>query len=690
MRFSTIAISGFYLLFLCHVFAQDATDSDILRSLLTEIAMQQGDEEQDLEQLLEILEELSDNPIYINEANFEDLARITWLTEFQINSLLEHVKKRGPILSYYEIATLYGFTPELAQTITPFISLEQQSDDERASSIDPARAVKYGKNRLITGAQRVLNEQEGYIRPDSIANKYEGNPIRTNLRYTFIYANRLHLGMSASKDAGEAFFRKNNPYGYDFYSVHFQLNTNGVLKTLTLGDFRADFGQGLALWSGINYGKSAMTLNAMRYNAGLRKYGGLGNNRFMRGAGVTLRFNPMDVSLFYSRKNIDATVSERDENGKVIRISSFATDGYHRTPSEIAKKRVVVEQIFGANMSINRINWHIGATAIHYNYDATVSPNPNIYNHFAFIGKSNSNYSIDFRFRLGDAIFYGEQALSQNGALAILYGAQMLVGERLVTNILYRRYAQDYHAHYGMALGENSQNNNEEGFYIGWNWNGGGQWRLSSYYDIFRFPWLRYRADTPTFGYDAMFQADYTPSRNTKIYIQARYKEKEENASATTVSAVTPTKTGSVKMVLSYKIQEGFGTGNHVEVKNYKKENTSSSGYFLSQDIYATINTFNRNPLKITLRYAFFDTEDYNSRIYSFENDLLYSFSVPAFSDQGTRLYLLLYYKLGKHFDFRFKYSTTNYTNRTEVGSGLNLIRGNRISEIRAQVVCKF
>jgi len=505
------------LLILPCVAAQEAVaDIDILRSILTDIAAH-GDEDQDFDQLLETLEDLVENPVYINGANFDDLARIIWLTEFQINSLLDHVKRNGAVLSQYEIATLFGFTPELVQTLTPFISLETKPETSR---INPERALRYGRNRLIIGAQRVLEDQEGYIRPDSIANRYAGNPIRANLRYTFNYANRLQFGFSANKDAGEPFFRKNNPYGFDFYSAHFQLNTDGRLKTLNLGDFRADFGQGLVLWSGMNFGKSAMTLNAMRFNSGLRRYNSLGKSPFMRGAGVTIRLNPADVSVFYSRKAITATVTERDENGKATTVSSFPTDDYHRTPTEIARKRAVMEQIAGANITVRRINWQIGATALYYEYDVTVVPNPDIYNHFAFTGRSNSNYSIDFRFRLGDAVFYGEQAIAQNGAWAVLYGAQILIGERLVTNILYRRYAKDYHAHYGMALGESSRNNNEEGFYLGWNWNTGGRWRFSSYYDIFRFPWLRYRANAPTFGQDAMLQADYTPSRTTKMYIQ--------------------------------------------------------------------------------------------------------------------------------------------------------------------------
>ncbi len=657
----------------------------MLRALLTDIAAQ-SEEESDLEQMLELLEDLAQNPVYVNQASFEDMARIFWLTEFQIKSLSDHVKTRGPILSHYEIASLYGFTPELARTLVPFISLEKKED----AGIKPKRVVRYGKSKLITGMQTVLQEQEGYRRPDSVANRYEGSPVKAYLRYSFGYADQIYFGVTAEKDAGEAFFRGSNPRGFDFYSAHFQLKTKGRLKTLTLGDFRADFGQGLVLWSGMNYGKSAMMLNAMRYNEGLRKYASADENRFMRGIGATFRAKPADITVFYSRKAIDASVSARDETGKVLTVSSFPTDGYHRTPNERAKKDAVTEQISGANISVTRTDWHVGATAVYYEYDATLVPNPYIYNHFAFTGKSNADYGIDFRFRLGNAVFYGEQALGRNGASGMLYGVQMLIDEHFGANILYRRYAKDYHVSYGMALGENSRNNNEEGFYLGWNWNPGGQWRFSSYCDIFRFPWLRYRADAPTFGREAMLQADYTPSRNTKMYVLARFKEKEENMSESVVGDVTDVRTTSAKMVFSHQIVEGCGIGNHLEVKNYRKEDISSNGYFIAQDAYVTINTFKRYPLRITLRYAIFDTDSYDSRIYSFENDMLYAFAVPAFYDRGTRLYLLMKYSLGKHFDLRFKYATTQYIDRDVIGSGLNEIRGNCYSEAKVQLVCKF
>ncbi|MDR0814755.1 MAG: hypothetical protein LBN37_03270 [Bacteroidales bacterium] len=661
------------------------TDDEFLQTILTEI-VSQNEEEQDPEQLFELLEMLAENPVKINQASYEDLTRLFWLTEFQIKSLLDYVTTKGAILSPYEIAYLYGFTPEIAQNLQPFISLEVTP---AVKKLEPAKVFRYGRHKLVTGAQSRLEKQEGYTRPDSVGNRYQGNPVKTYLRYSFNYSDRVKFGVTAEKDAGEAFFRGNNRYGYDFYSAHFQLNTQKVIKTLVLGDYRADFGQGLALWSGMSYGKTAMLLNAMRYNGWLRSYTSTDENSFFRGAGATFAVRSLDASVFYSRKAVDATVSERDDDGRIVTVSAFPNTGYHRTPYEIAQKDAATEQTAGANVSLNRINWHVGATAVYHRYDATLVPISYVYNHYAYSGNDGSTYSLDFRFRLGNAVFYGEQAMSQNGATGGIYGSQMLIGERLTVNALYRNYAKNFYSRCGKALGENTQNSNEEGFYLGWNLDLGGKWRLASYWDMFRFPWMRYRTSAPSFGQDAFVQADYIPSRETKIYVQLRYKDKEENAAQEQVATIVPVKTMSAKGVFSHQITDFLTIGNHLEIKNYRKEQLSSNGYFLAQDVRANATVL-RNLLQLTFRYALFDTDDYNSRIYAYENDMLYAFSIPAVYDRGTRWYLMLKYSIGKHFDIAVRYAQTRYTDRNTISSGLSEIKGNKSSEAKAQLICKF
>lgn len=52
------------------------------------------------------------------------------------------------------------------------------------------------------------------------------------------------------------------------------------------------------------------------------------------------------------------------------------------------------------------------------------------------------------------------------------------------------------------------------------------------------------------------------------------------------------------------------------------------------------------SPVSAALRYALFDTDDYDSRVYAFENDLFAAVSIPAFSGRGSRWYVNLHWRV--------------------------------------------
>ena len=90
-------------------------------------------------------------------------------------------------------------------------------------------------------------------------------------------------------------------------------------------------------------------------------------------------------------------------------------------------------------------------------------------------------------------------------------------------------------------------------------------------------------------------------------------------------------------------------------------------------------------PISGVLRLQYFETDGYNSRIYAYENDVLYSYSIPAFSDKGFRYYLTLNYDLTKKLSFWLRWAQTIYKNRNTVGSGLDEIQGSRRTEVKLQ-----
>ena len=97
------------------------------------------------------------------------------------------------------------------------------------------------------------------------------------------------------KDPGEEFFTGSKKQGFDFYSGHFFMKNFGVLKALAVGDYQAQFGQGLTFWSGLAFGKSADAIGIKRNAVGLRPYTSVDENRFLRGVATTVGFKNFEI-----------------------------------------------------------------------------------------------------------------------------------------------------------------------------------------------------------------------------------------------------------------------------------------------------------------------------------------------------------------------------------------------------------
>jgi hypothetical protein len=83
-------------------------------------------------------------------------------------------------------------------------------------------------------------------------------------------------------------------------------------------------------------------------------------------------------------------------------------------------------------------------------------------------------------------------------------------------------------------------------------------------------------------------------------------------------------------------------------------------------------------------------TDSYNTRIYAYENDILYAYSIANLSGAGQRYYLVFEYAPLDWMDTWIKLVRTTYTDRDEIGSGNELITGNNRTEIRLQLRIKW
>ena len=118
-----------------------------------------------------------------------------------------------------------------------------------------------------------------------------------------------------------------------------------------------------------------------------------------------------------------------------------------------------------------------------------------------------------------------------------------------------------------------------------------------------------------------------------------------------------------------------------------KKGPDPSQGFLIYADIiYKPV----MKPFSANLRLQYFETDSYNSRLYAYENDVLYSFSIPVFYDKGYRYYLNLNYDLTKKLTAWVRIAQTINPDRSSIGSGLDEIAGNRKTEVKLQVMYRF
>jgi len=653
------------------------------------------DAELDYSELVDHFTNLIQHPININTANQEQLEGLMFLDNAQIEALIEFRRKNGDFKSLYELKNINGFYMDLVINIKPYIIIapSRKSSGPKLSSL-----FKYGRHQIIMRYGRVLEEQKGYmpisdsLRVLSPNSRYLGDPNKLYLRYKYHYSNLMSVGLLAEKDAGEEFFTGSNPNGFDFYSAHFFIKKQGRLKALALGDYHMEFGQGLTLWSGLAFGKSAAAISIQKRQRGIRANTSANENLFFRGGAATFEvLQGLDVTAFYSNKNVDAGLSQKDTlNNEDYVFSSITESGFHRTPNEVAKKGAVNEQIYGGNISYRNRGFRIGATAYKTIYGLELVKNVSPYQYFDFQGKENLNTGIDASYANKYMSVFGEFSMSANKAKALLIGSIFNLHPRLTFSVLYRDFGRSYQVFYAVPFAEGSRTQNEKGIYLGAVVNTGSHSNFKVYYDMYRFDWLRYRVNAPSQGDEFSLLYENRPSRYFSFNIRYRNENKKLNESddQQMVRAITNTRKQSLRFHINYSPYHQIKLKSRLEFSSYQHQpEAQSKGYLIYQDVQYLPDNF---PLKFTLRYALFNTDDYNTRIYAYENNVLYRFSVPAYYYQGSRFYFLLNYKMNEHFTFWLHFAQTYYSNRNTVGSSLEEIQGHTRSEITAQLRMKF
>jgi hypothetical protein len=693
-----LLLTGFALQLALLAFGQKDDQMDrasIIEQRIEQIAEVAEDENLDYNTIFEQLAVYLDFPLNMNDAQLDDLAGLALLSNFQIIQLLEYRKEYGELFSIYEMAQINGWTYATVELIAPFIKVAPVGAREK---ITFKKMLNYGKHEVVARWQRVLEEQEGYkpIDPDELEERpnarYLGSPDKLFTRYRYRYGDNISFGFTAEKDNGEEFFRGSQPQGFDFFSAHLYLKNIGRLKALSIGDYQAQFGQGLTFWSGLGFNrKSSFTTSIAQLGRGITPYTSINENLFLRGGAATLEFGDFHVTAFYSGKRIDGNIirtegDSLDELGQELLVSSFQESGFHRTRGEIEDKNAIFQEHFGGNIRYRTSNFQLGLTGVHMRLDGAINRNTALYSQFRFQGRDNTAIGADYLWKYRNFSLFGETTQTANGALGTINGLNINMNSRLTVNVTQRYFARDFQPVASVAFGEGTQPENESGVYFGVEFRPFKKWRLNAFFDQFRFPWLRYQTDAPSAGHDFLAQVDFMPSSRLAFYLRYRQRNRLINSREESEGAkfLVENPRENVRLNMSFSASRQFQLRSRIEFTRFERGNEPvSNGFLLFQDF---IYRPNKIPLAITMRYALFQTDNFDSRIFAFENDVLYLFSIPQHSGRGSRVFVMAKYDLARNVDLWVRWSQFYYTDRQVVGSGLEAIDGNTRSDIRVQV----
>ncbi len=620
------------------------------------------------------LDHLSRHPLNLNKVSAEELLQTGLLTPLQVAHFTRYRDLLGPLIDLHELQAIPSWNMQTIRRILPFVIVK-----EEALQADKLLKRFKGEHQLLLRISRGLRQPKGY--DHTLPDPFLGDPHHVMAGYRYQYKNLLYIGWTGDKDAGESFL-KTQRKGFDFNSFHFFATQAGAVKALAIGDYRVSLGQGLIQWQSMGYGKSAEVMMVKRQSPVLQPYRSAGEVFFNRGAAVTLQYKNWEGTLFYSSRKIDGN---RDDSTGMV--TSMITTGYHRNFSEINDRKNLLYKNMGLSFKYGSKGFHIAFNGVHHRLGAAMEEKDDAYQLYRFSGTVLWNASLDYSYTFRNLHFFGEAATDPKGKTAFLNGLLMSVDAKVDLSLLHRNVSPAYRSLNANAFTENTRPENERGWYLGISVRPSANWILNAYADFFNFPWLRYRVHAPSAGREYLVQVQYQPVKTFQAMLRYRFEEKGQNEPGEEAIYPVYNKTRQqLRFHFNAQLSKKIHLKSRVEAVWYEKGRAGEELGFMS---YLETG-IQQGKWGGNARLQYFQTDGYNSRIYSFESNVLYNNLVPAVFYSGSRYYVNLNYRLTKNFRAWFRWSQTLFEEALEQGSGLDAFYGKSRRDINLQLMWLF
>lgn len=568
------------------IHAESFTLDDILEDIYNQLS---EDGEIPLEDVQEELIEIAQNPINLNQTTANELSRLHFLSDEQIDAILLY-QYLHPFQEIYELQLIDCLKDYEIRNLLPFVYVGQIKEEKNMYFREVFHYAKH-EITLRTDARNIED--------------FEGDPMYGKLRYRFNYQNRVMAGVTIGRTPGATWENIN-------YGGFIELRNMGPMKRIVAGNYQANFGYGLVIGSPFKRGKTAYIQSTATTDEGLKKFGSVGDSyNYFHGVGATAKVSSWaDVSAFYSLRE------GKEEWSHVVGVN--ATGRWNRLKVGIT----AVENIHQPTKKNSLEEMELVSTQV--------------------------VMGVNARWNRGKVDIWGELATSQptqnsslNGRDFNKWGVGGIAGIRYTPmsdiNLLaiYRYYSPYFDNIYANALCSWTRMRDEHGGYLGLEYNRLKNWQLLAFGDVWKS------------GFETMAQADFIPQKDYRMHTRFRVKRKDEKD------------TYSLRWNMVYEFgqwkMKTQADGNLVQTNN-----ALTYGWSLLQDVEYR---FSQVPIVLQLRAQAFDAQEWNNRVYIYENDVLYAYAIPFVYGLGGRFWLNARYKINDIFSLYLRVSETIYQN---------------------------
>lgn len=619
-----------------------------------------------MEQLYEDLSDRAAVPLDLNSASRADLEALPCLTPQQVMDILEYRDRVQHIETLSELLLIPSLDRQTLSRLTPFVTLLPA---KQSPSLPPFRdLLRHGRHTLLTDLRVPLSH-----RPAA----YLGSSTKHWIRYTFRYGQQVSVGVAGAKDEGEPFFKGRNKYGYDFYTGYVLLKDIGRLQALAVGRYRLRFGMGLILNNSYGFGKLATMTALMNSSTHIFGHASRTESNYLQGVAGTIRIcRGLDLTAFASYRKIDATL-----NKDSVSVATILKSGYHRTISEMNRRRNTSEILAGGHINWISNGFHIGLTGYYASFNRKLKMDKGqTYRRWYPYGYDFYNFSVDYGYLSRKLNISGETATDKNNQIATINMISYELTPRFTLTALQRYYPYKYQALFANSIAEGGSVNDESAAFLGAKWLPWNGATLTFYSDFSYFAWPKYNTASSTNRWDNLIQLD---ANKGPWDFLLRYRMKIKELKGQKENSLVKKFDHRARLAISYQTQT-FYLATQADITFIRKE-TASNGYMINQTA-----RWQHKWLKLIGTVGYFNTTSYDARVYCYDPGLLYTFSFPSFYGKGVKMSTNIRADVSSKLTLICNCGYVHYVNRPTTTSNVEYSNNSNRTDIEMQLRWKF